>query len=495
MNQFEKLKKFCYSHSTIYIYGAGIVARELTSVMWMMNCEYDSYIVSKKEDGVNTLYGHPIHEVGAIDFTAPGIGIILGVGIAKQEEIQKILCKLKFTTYFLYQKGTIYYQNVLPIFSFFQRLELLKKSIKGNKCISILISSSIGIDDTNWRYRAYNVCQIMHKYSERWIYIFFSQSEIDMIIDYLDKINVITFLRLQWTFQIDEFIKKAKRKKVSLLYSIDDLVFSNDHAKRILINQTLPCTDVLYNDIFGGIARNRMIMDQVDGFLSTNTYLATRLEEEFKKPCKIVRNFLNEEQIAISNHENLNYNQKRNKFTIGYFSGTFTHQQDFLCCVSALSRLFAEYDDITLRIVGYLNIPLDLEVYQQQGRIEEIPQVDFITLQKLISDVDVNLAPLVVDEFTNCKSELKFFEAAIMSVPTCASPTVAFQECIQSGGNGFLCKDENEWYENLKLLYQDFGRRKDMGIKARDYAIQNYTGRKIVKMIENAYDYWLKNRK
>lgn len=490
INQLNKLKNFCNRYNKIYIYGAGIVARDLSAVMRNIGCKYDSYIVSKKDNNVSCMYGHPVFEKREVDFDRPNIGVILGVSKRYQDEIKEELKKIGFKNIFSYYTDYSFSEENLPIYSLPKRLELLKEAISNNKCIGVLISSSIGSNYTDWRYRAYNICQIMKKYSKKWIYVYFSQSEIYEIVDFFDKIHVITFLRLKWTFQIDEFIKKAKKENVVLLYSIDDLVFNNNHAKRVLMNSTTSCRITSYNNVFGLIARNRMIMDQVDGFLATNTYLATCLEKEFKKPCKIVRNFLNEEQIEISNHENLNNNQERNEFTIGYFSGSFTHQQDFLCCASALSKLLAEYDDIKLRIVGYLNIPSDLEVYQQQGRIEEIPQVDFITLQKLISDVDINLAPLLVDEFTNCKSELKFFEAAIMSVPTCASPTVAFQECIQSGENGFLCKDENEWYENLKLLYQDFSRRKDMGIKAREYAIQNYTGKKIVEMIENAYDYW-----
>ena len=205
----------------------------------------------------------------------------------------------------------------------------------------------------------------------------------------------------------------------------------------------------------------------------------------------MIRNFINDEQREISNTIIPSYSVIKKIFTIGYFSGTFTHQQDFSCCSLALSRLLDKYENINLRIVGYIKMPKELESYQQEGRIEELPSVDFLTLQKLIGEVDVNLAPLVIDEFTNAKSELKFFEAAIMSVPTCASPTTAFRECIENGKNGFLCNTDEEWYSSIECLYLNFELRKEMALQAKDYALKNYTGDEIVKMITAAYTFWM----
>jgi glycosyltransferase involved in cell wall biosynthesis len=490
MKQIDELKKFCDSYNKIYIYGAGAIARKLSSIMKSIQCEYDSYIVSRKGDNVSFLYGHPVHEVMDIDLAADGIGIILAISEENQKDIRDTLDRIKFKNYFCYQCDLSFHKDILPILSLRERCKFLEESIRNGKHVVVLISDSISFNNTNWRYRAYNIYEVMLKYSIKWSYMFFSETEIKMIIPFLNKVDVVTFLRMQWTFEIDEFIKHAKNEKVTILYSIDDLVFNSMHAVRILENSTSTCTMKMYNDIFGKIARNRMIMDKADGFLSTNTCLKMCLERDFHKPCKIIRNFLNEEQIGLSKVQAPSYSLERDVFIIGYFSGTFTHQKDFSCCSFALSRLMEKYKDIKLRIVGYIKIPQELERYQQMGRIEEIPQVDFLTLQKLIGEVDVNLAPLVVDEFTNSKSELKFFEAAIMSVVTCASPTIAFQECITNGENGFLCENETEWYLNLQCLYLDFNRRKKMATNARKYAVENYTGEKVVAMIEAAYEYW-----
>ena len=63
-----------------------------------------------------------------------------------------------------------------------------------------------------------------------------------------------------------------------------------------------------------------------------------------------------------------------------------------------------------------------------------------MNLQRLIAEVEINISPLQNNLFTNCKSELKYFEAAIAGTITVATPTYAFSRAIVDGENGFLAK-------------------------------------------------------
>jgi glycosyltransferase involved in cell wall biosynthesis len=58
--------------------------------------------------------------------------------------------------------------------------------------------------------------------------------------------------------------------------------------------------------------------------------------------------------------------------------------------------------------------------------------------------VDINVVPLQHNDFTHCKSELKFFEAALVETPTIAAATPVFQSAIEHGLNGFLVND-HDW--------------------------------------------------
>ena len=106
-----------------------------------------------------------------------------------------------------------------------------------------------------------------------------------------------------------------------------------------------------------------------------------------------------------------------------------------------------------------------------------------------MSEVDVNIAPLVINDFTNCKSELKFFEAAVVETTTIASPTYAFKNAITDGKNGFLAKP-GEWYEKINCLYLYPEINKKLAKDARKYVLENYYGKKFLKEVEEAYEFF-----
>ena len=99
-----------------------------------------------------------------------------------------------------------------------------------------------------------------------------------------------------------------------------------------------------------------------------------------------------------------------------------------------------------------MELPKYMMHFIAEKRIAILPPVDFLELQKLTASVDVSIVPLVVNEFTNCKSELKFFESAIVDTMTVASDSFAYTQCIKNGENGFLCKPI-QWYDVLKEIY------------------------------------------
>ena len=69
-----------------------------------------------------------------------------------------------------------------------------------------------------------------------------------------------------------------------------------------------------------------------------------------------------------------------------------------------------------------------------------------MNLQLALANVDLNIAPLQDNVFTNCKSELKYFEAAAAGTVTIASPTYAFRNSIVDGVNGFFASPI-DWYD------------------------------------------------
>jgi glycosyltransferase involved in cell wall biosynthesis len=133
--------------------------------------------------------------------------------------------------------------------------------------------------------------------------------------------------------------------------------------------------------------------------------------------------------------------------SIGYFSGTPTHNRDFELVSTALANVMTRHAHVRLLIVGFLDVGSELRGFGD--RIDIQPLADFLTLQTLIGSTGVNIVPLQTNVFTNCKSELKYFEAAIVETPTLATPNYSFRLAIDDGVNGYLV-DAYDWERRIE---------------------------------------------
>jgi glycosyltransferase involved in cell wall biosynthesis len=151
---------------------------------------------------------------------------------------------------------------------------------------------------------------------------------------------------------------------------------------------------------------------------------------------------------------------------VGYFSGSATHQRDFAECEAALLDIMERHPEIRLRLVGYLVLGPQWDRYRD--RIERIGFLAAADLLRCIAETDINLAPLELgNPFCEGKSELKFFEAALVGVPTVASATETFRDTIEDGVSGFLVRDTAEWRRAVELLIASESRRRAIGEAAR----------------------------
>jgi len=479
------LEKFCHKYEKIYIYGAGDRACFAARKMELIQCQYEAFIVSNRNNNKKMLYNHKVVCLSDINLQDKNVGFLLGLNQKNANEVIQLLEKNGCHEYFYLKKEVVHTQaiQILPVRD---RCSALMKYKQGGFRVGVLLCDSSRDFETTYRYRAYNICQNTMESSIQWRFVYFFTDEIEIIREFFKDINIITLIRLSWNFELEIFIQEAKRVAIGILYDIDDLVFDLDYLYLFMGNMAGDFTERMYQDAFGMVSRHYFLASKADGYITTNQYLAKMLIKKFAKPCTVIPNFLNNEQLSMINKKHALKAINKN-FIIGYFSGSNTHKKDFQCCVQDLNLLMNEFPDITLRVIGYMDFPAEMDDLLRAGKIKQFPFVDFVTLQKLIAEVDINIVPLNINEFTNCKSELKFFEAAIMRTITCASPTYVFQKCIQDGVNGFLC-DEGKWYEKIKKIYLQEVSVDKIRDQAYKDAINNYTGNKVTGMIENAYN-------
>ena len=127
-----------------------------------------------------------------------------------------------------------------------------------------------------------------------------------------------------------------------------------------------------------------------------------------------------------------------------------------------------------LVIVGHLRLRPELERYKSQiTRIDFTKDVD--QYWSLLSCCDINLAVLSPNEMADCKSEIKWLEAAMFQIPSVVSATATYRELLENGIDAIIANNPYEWLTALESLVNDRKLRLSVGAAARERAIQNYS--------------------
>lgn len=332
-------------------------------------------------------------------------------------------------------------------------------------------------DNSTFRYRVYNISQAL-ELSLEWKSVYFYKSELEIIKNYLDKISILILARFRWNFDVQKIIDQAKEMSIKIIFEVDDMIYNIEYLP--IITNTLSVNmsnEADYDYWFAYISRMNATAKKCDAVLTTNDFLAEKMSKDLAVKSYVISNFTNRVQENISNAYYLQKQEQcsSGKFVIGYFSGTPSHINDFLVVAPELKKLLEKYQDITLRIVGFMTMPDYMHDLEQSGRIERLPLVNYLDLQAEIAKVDVNIAPLVNNDFSNCKSELKFFEASIVGTVTCATPSYTFRNAIIDGKNGYLC-ERGEWFGRLEELYKNRKHNNEELLSAaREYCIKMYS--------------------
>lgn len=374
------------------------------------------------------------------------------------------------------------YQSYLNIDSIEKRLSNLICSNKKN----IIYLKDI-FDNSTFRYRTYNMMQAMEESSKYHVNCFLIE-EIDFLIQNLNKISCVILQRCKWSFKLESFIYLLKQNRIKIIYDMDDLIYDPKYVPNYL-NSTGYYDEIHIDVHFAIAARYKMIAEICDAFLVTTEGLKKKMELDFKKEVFVYQNFLNKEQEEISNEIVLikDDNKDDSKFVIGYFSGSNSHVRDLETVESALLQLMNKYDNIYLNIVGYMDLSDNLKKLKTEGRVIISPFVTYQELEYLIASVDINIIPLQKNEFNECKSELKYFEASIVNTVSVACNNSVYSKIINNSENGFLA-DEAEWFERLEYIYLNPEKIKKIVKKAREDCILKYSCYNQIDKLEKLYD-------
>jgi glycosyltransferase involved in cell wall biosynthesis len=309
-------------------------------------------------------------------------------------------------------------------------------------------------DTSTFRYRVFNVIEVLNALSQDVSAAWFCAAEIESFDRVLEAADVLVICRTRYNHHLNAIISRAKSKGCVVIFDVDDFVFDPNYVQLVVrtLDQDFEHPNV-WDFWFAYIGRVGATMRLCDRVIVTNECLAARAREMGASDVRIIPNFLNSAQLEISRRilqaKRASGYARDDRIHLGYFSGTPSHNRDFDIIAQVLNRLLTEDHRLRLRVVGFLDLKGSLG--QHHDRIERHPLCDFLNLQRLIGSTEINLVPLQDNTFTQCKSELKYFEAGIVGTVTIASPIHTLRSAIRDGVNGHLA-NEQEWEAKLRIV-------------------------------------------
>ncbi len=345
-------------------------------------------------------------------------------------------------------------------------------------------------DPATFRYFGYNVAQRLSS-SPSWAGAFLFVEEIDqapdLVTELADLASAAVLVRCRIRPDLNALCKRLKASGTRLAYLIDDLALGSRTAPRILEAIANDPSNPFEIDFWAGTTvRFQFASLLTDMVIVPGAFFAGLLGEE-TVPVRVLHSSLNDEQVEIAERVT-SARGEHEGFVVGYFSGSSSHQEDFALVRDAVVSFLRSCDDARLVLGGYLKVDEELRQLWQEGRVTLIPRVDYSTLQCLQAACDVVLAPLVVDDFTNCKSGLKVFEAGVVGTCALASPSFAYEEAVEDGETGFICREPEDWARSLRRLHDNPQLCRAMGAAARSLALERYWGDAVRSETENVLD-------
>jgi len=294
--------------------------------------------------------------------------------------------------------------------------------------------------------------------------------------------DTVIFYRVPAEVQVLKAMAQVNAAGKLSIYEIDDLLFDPAYPPAIETYGGYLDLNVYLQILKGmgsfnaaarccrfGLASTRPLAEQLQGLV-------------FGGHCYIHRNGLDSLNVLKPKSPD----PEKQTLDIFYGSGTMAHNSDFIDLVlPALARILEQYPQARLIVAGYLRLPSPFKK-RFAGQIKTIPPVNNVKVYwSMLEQADINLAVLHDDLVNGCKSELKWFEAACLGIPSVMSGTANYRDVVREGEDGLLAVTADDWYENIKWLLDRPECRQQLAEAAQQRVLEEYSVPHLAKNITN----------
>jgi glycosyltransferase involved in cell wall biosynthesis len=306
--------------------------------------------------------------------------------------------------------------------------------------------------------------------------------------------DLVVLWRVEFSEHVRGVIEFAHKFGARVAFDIDDLVFRPEHANEEMMD-SLRIGTFSENGALAMFRRFRDTLERCDLALCTTDEIARYIRLS-QKPVWIVPNgFDSTSERAARLARRAKHLAGENRLVrIGYAAGSRTHQKDFAEAAGAVAAVLRVRPHARLVLFydpeggeGVILTHEFSEFAELGSQIESRAMVSLAELPGELARFDINIAPLeAANPFCAAKSELKYFEAALVDVPTVASANSgAISRAIHDGQTGFLAADVAQWEAILLRLVDDAALRQRIGHNAYHDVLWQFGPRRVGEFLDD----------
>jgi glycosyltransferase involved in cell wall biosynthesis len=177
------------------------------------------------------------------------------------------------------------------------------------------------------------------------------------------------------------------------------------------------------------------------------------------------------------------------------FAGGAGRYGDLLLCREAVETIMDEYPKVRLFFMGcfpdwaarWCADSRD----PRNNRSFSVRWSPFPQWQQLLTwgGFDVALAPLELNDFNLCKSNLKYLDYGMGGIPAVYSRMPTYSDVVH-GQTGLLAETQDEWYRSLCDLIEQEELRRHIATEARAAVLRDYNIEDRIVLWERAYEHF-----
>lgn len=272
--------------------------------------------------------------------------------------------------------------------------------------------------------------------------------------------------------EAENLVRTIRRENKKLIYTLDDNLLDLEVDVKGDVYPSPEQKNII-----------RLLVKEADGVIVSTSPLAERLNK-LNDRVIVVPNSLDE---RLFKGERLKKNDET--VTFGYM-GTPSHESDLLMILGPLREfLYKNKDKVRFELVGVFNNQhlslfegLPVRVLDTTGHVEYPKFVEW--MQKNLA-WDFAIAPLQENEFSSCKSDIKYLDYGIQGIPAVFSNVTPYRETVRNQETGLLVNnDHDSWYDSLNLYYTNVSLRKKLSENCRSEVLSN-------RVLRQCYTNWI----